>query len=870
MGKLKIYYFNSTHWDREWYLPFQEFRYNLIKTIDDMVSKLENDDNFRVFTLDGQTIVLEDYKEIAKSRADKLKKLIEEGRVLVGPWYVMPDELLVSGESLIRNLLFGERIAKEWNTKTLKYGYVNDVFGHISQMPQIFAGFDIKGAYLGRGLGDEPKITNFVWKSPDGTEIMGYHGFYGGFSINVSGHFQKEEFKDYLKNYIDEEISKSEIPIILIVDSNDHALANGNASKIIEVIKNEYPEYDVEFVSLEKMVEEQEKYKSMMPVICRELCEPQHSKNDNKYTGQLVVVANSISSYYLLKQNNDKYQNLLEHIIEPMVALSRINKKPLDHTYVDLAYEYLLKNQPHDSICGCSVDRTHKDMIYRYDQVDSICNALEYDFICNEFAGEHKSYILRVYNFDTRPKNHVITADLPIAFGFKKDQNRFTKNEPLNAFVIKNKYGEDIPYQINGIAHNKLIRTKGQSSINADVYNVSFVAPVSSFGYSDFAIIEADYRPVYEDACKYTDHSAENKYIKMDIEINGEITVYDKRTNKTYRGLNRFVDNADFGDGWFSMSPANDKAITSYSSNAQISRLKSGPAGVSFEIVKKFSLPKEFDEKSFERSSETVDFIIKSIVNLYKDTPYLDVKTEIDNVVKDHRLKMIIPTGIETNQYYASQAFAKVTRKTGVELEGKRYFEAEQLEKNTSGIVGVNDRIGGFAFVSAEGLHETGVEENGNIHITMLRSFKKVFLQPDAEGSQIQGKHFYRYAFCPTTDETKYSDLLSIQRNLEDNILYSFKNSETDNLCQTSFIKSSNDNIVLSILKVAEDEEGIIIRLYNASDFAQTTKIKLDFDVKEIWKTKLNEEKKELITQNNIFELSFKPWEIVTILVNSK
>lgn len=866
MDKIKIYYFNSTHWDREWYLPFQGFRYNLVKTIDDMVAKLENDDDYKLFTLDGQTVVLEDYKAVAKSRAENLKKLIEDGRVLVGPWYVMPDELLVSGESLIRNLIFGEKIAKEWNTQTLKYGYVNDVFGHIAQMPQIFAGFDIKGAYLGRGVGDRSNINHFVWKAPDGTETLVYHGFYGGFLLEVARHYGNEDFIERLRKYVDEEKAKSEIPIILLSNTNDHAMADGNSSKIVEIVKKEYPECEVEFAPLEQMVDEQKKYKEMMPVICGELIEPLHS-NKNKMTGQLVVVPNSISSYYPLKKSNDRCQNLLEHIIEPMIAVSHLEKNPLDHTYVDLAYDYLLKNQPHDSICGCSIDRTHKDMIYRYDQIENICDALKCDFLGNEFAGENKSYILRVYNFDIKPQNKVITVDLPFKHGFKKDANRFTKNEPINAFVIKNKSGEDIPYQVNSITHNKLLRTTGQGAIRGDVYNVSFVAPIDSFGYCDFAIVEADYRPIYDDACLYTDHSAENKYIKMEIAQNGEISVFDKRTNKTYSGLNRFVDNADFGDGWFSMPPVNDRSISSFGFNAQISRLKSGPAGVTFEITKKISLPREFDEDVFERSKETVDLTIKSVVSLYKDSPYLDVKTEIDNVAKDHRLQMVIPTGIESEDYYVSQAFAKITRKTGIKLEGKRYFEAEQLEKNMSGIVGIDNSDGGFAFVSAEGLHETGVEENGNIHITMLRSFKKVFLQPDAKGSQIQGKHSYHYAFYPINAETKYSDLLTVQRDLEDNILYSFKNSPINELVSISLIRLSNENIVLSIIKVAENDDGIVVRLYNASDFAQTTKINLGFDVKEIFFAKLNEEKKEAISNCGEIEISFKPWEIITILI---
>ena len=643
-------------------------------------------------------------------------------------------------------------------------------------------------------------------------------------------------------------------------------MADGNSPEIIKILEKEYPECEVEFVFLEKMVEEQEKYKDKMPVARGELIEPLHSEV-NKITGQLVSVPNSISSYYTLKQYNDKSQNLLEHVIEPMIALSLIENKKLDHTYVDKAYGYLLKNQPHDSICGCSVDRVHKDMIYRYDQIESICNALKYDFLENKFDGNSNSYILRIFNFDTAPKNQVVTVDLSFKKNFKKDANRFTKNEPINSFVIKDKNGEEIPYQINSITHDKITRTTTSANILTDVYNVSFVAPLSAFGYNDFAVVESNCRVVYDDELFYTDHSAENEYLKIDIDSNGEISVYDKKTGRSYNGLNRFIDNADFGDGWFFMPPANDKIVSSFTSNAQISRLKAGVTAVSFEIVKTLCLPREFDEKEYNRSAETVEFTIKSVVTLYKDSRYIDIKTEIDNVAKDHRLQMVIPTGIDSEEYYVSQAFAKVTRKTGLSFQSKRYYETEQLEKNMSGIVGIKGEDSGFAFVSAEGLHETGVEENGDIHVTMLRSFRKVILEPDAKLSQIQGKLQYHYAFCPTDSDTLYSELLGIQKNLEDNMLYSLRNVETDNLSNNSFISSSNDNIILSIIKVAEEGNGIILRFYNASDYPQTTKISLDFNIGEVWSTKLNEEKKEIISNSNEFELSFKPWQINTILV---
>ena len=140
---MKLFYINSTHWDREWYVPFQHFRYNLVETLNGLIDILEADPEYKIFTLDGQTIVLEDYAEIVPEKAEKLKGFIREGRIVVGPWYVMPDEFLVSGESLIKNLSVGHKIAEQWGGKPLKYGYANDIFGHIAQLPQIFKGFGI-------------------------------------------------------------------------------------------------------------------------------------------------------------------------------------------------------------------------------------------------------------------------------------------------------------------------------------------------------------------------------------------------------------------------------------------------------------------------------------------------------------------------------------------------------------------------------------------------------------------------------------------------------------------------------------------------------------------------------------------------------
>ncbi len=160
---------SHTHWDREWYWPFQRFRFRLVTFMDALIDELERDESFTHFLLDGQTIVLEDYLAIRPERTENLKVLIGTGRIHVGPWYLLPDEQLVSGESLIRNLMLGHALAEQYGG-VMKEGYVPDTFGHIAQLPQLLTGFGIPSFYTMRGLAPDLSQlkSEFEWVAPAG------------------------------------------------------------------------------------------------------------------------------------------------------------------------------------------------------------------------------------------------------------------------------------------------------------------------------------------------------------------------------------------------------------------------------------------------------------------------------------------------------------------------------------------------------------------------------------------------------------------------------------------------------------------------------------------------------------------------------
>lgn len=158
-----------THWDREWYLTFQQFRLRLVHLVDGLLDILAEDRNYKHFMLDGQTIMLGDYLIMRPEAEDTIMEHVRNGRILIGPWHILPDMFLVSPEAHIRNLLAGDREARKFGQKMI-IGYMPDSFGHIGQMPQILRGFGIDNACLWRGLNDQP--AEFWWQSPDGSRVL--------------------------------------------------------------------------------------------------------------------------------------------------------------------------------------------------------------------------------------------------------------------------------------------------------------------------------------------------------------------------------------------------------------------------------------------------------------------------------------------------------------------------------------------------------------------------------------------------------------------------------------------------------------------------------------------------------------------------
>lgn len=225
-----VHYVLSSHWDREWYQTFQGFRQRLVHLLDRALRDLKSGELRGPFTTDGQAIMLEDYLEVRPEREAEVRELVRTGRLHVGPWFVLPDEWLVSGESLVRNLELGRAIARRLGGTPSSAGFACDLFGHVSQLPQVLHGFGIHNAMVWRGL--EPRASAlFWWEAADGTRVLAYRfprTAYCDYSWDVrrchqhDKNFERERADRDLNVNLTREAARSGAGPILLFDGGDH------------------------------------------------------------------------------------------------------------------------------------------------------------------------------------------------------------------------------------------------------------------------------------------------------------------------------------------------------------------------------------------------------------------------------------------------------------------------------------------------------------------------------------------------------------------------------------------------------------------------------------------------------------------------
>lgn len=465
-----LFVVSHTHWDREWYQPYEEFRIRLVRLMDKLLDIMASDPDYRYFTLDGQTIVLEDYLAIRPQKEGEIRKLVQQGRLLIGPWWILPDEFLVSPEATIRNLRLGDRVARRFGAK-MQVGYLPDPFGHIGQLPQILTGFGIDVAVLWRGLSDEP--TELIWQAPDGSSMLliylrdGY-GNAANLPLNDDAAFLEAilRLKDSLAPY-------ATTTNLLLMNGTDHMEPQPELPALIRYANEHLQDAQLIHSSLPQYVEAVKQSLLQGPKASANSVKPSKAENhgeQGRWTVDLGLrtihgelrspkrqhlLPGVLSTRMWIKQRNAHCETLLEKWAEPYSALAQLvdeiqsdNPQPFIHQ----AWRYLMQNHPHDSICGCSVDQVHKEMEVRFDWVEQIGEEITRQSLATIASKVNTANLaqrgqmgLVVFNPVAGPRTDIVTAEAQVP-GSPSTKLR----AGLEDFVLVDGEGREMPYQVLG------------------------------------------------------------------------------------------------------------------------------------------------------------------------------------------------------------------------------------------------------------------------------------------------------------------------------------------------------------------------------------------------------------------------------------
>ncbi|MBI5471376.1 MAG: hypothetical protein HY961_03435 [Ignavibacteriae bacterium] len=853
---------SHSHWDREWYKSFEHFRAMLVTMVDDLLDILHHDPDFICFTLDGQTVILEDYLAVRPEREHEIREFIAKGRLVIGPWYILPDEFLVSAEATVRNLLVGTKTAEDFGGE-MKVGYIPDSFGHIAMMPAILKGFDIDTALVYRGFGGEPdqRTSEYWWMAPDGSKSLMIHLYKNGYS---AGYFHQEtddevvgRFKA-LKDELDERATTSHR---LLMNGGDHHWPDPKLPRTLEVLRQNF---SGEFLhsSIPQYVDAVKKEINGLQEVQGEL--------RFGYRYAFAVLGGIYSSRMYIKQENWHKQNLLQRYVEPLHALARSEGMKSQLPLIRHAWRTLLKNHPHDSICGCSIDPVHREMMTRFKAVEDVATSvvetsLQHIIPYDDLASRDDRYLF-FFNPSPFQRTEVAHADVKfylkdIVVGLNPDVKVDTKLPSVSGFVLEDADGREVPYQI-------VRRTEGYD-ITYTKYNYpkqTFVdtftilvdaQDIPSMGYRGFHIKKTDRFTKYPSHLKTGKNFIENNFLRVEVNAKGQVKLRDKVNGQTYEGLNVFEDSGDVGDEYNYSYPRKDKWINSTTAKAKVSLTERGPLRAALQIQLTMLVPESATRDQQARSKKNARLPITSTIFLTPYSRYAEIVTTVDNVARDHRLRTLIPTGMKTDSIFADSQFCVVER------EQKEYDVREFTIEHPAKVapmqrfVTVRDKTRALTVMSY-GLpeYELKPDGKGTVALTLLRCVgllagENLLTRPGGKSgwhnetpdAQCPGTHTFRYAILPHSahDVDSFASVNELSEYFHLPLLPVCRKNPAALPMQGGMVSISSSQLVLSALKAAEQGDGIILRVYNPARRDTDGVIHFERKVIRAWHAKLNE-----------------------------
>ncbi|WP_053812966.1 alpha-mannosidase [Enterococcus faecium] len=858
--KKKVYIISHSHWDREWYMAYEQHHMRLIELIDDLLELFEVDPSFNSFHLDGQTIILDDYLQVRPEKRQAIQQAINEGKLRIGPFYILQDDFLISSESNVRNMLIGMEESRKWGTPVM-LGYFPDTFGNMGQTPQLMKQAGISAAAFGRGvkpIGFDNQVleaenyssqySEMWWKGPDQTAIFGLlfaNWYSNGNEIPV----EKEAALAFWKQKLADAEQYASTNHLLMMNGVDHQPVQKDISKAIHLANELFPDY--EFIH--------SNFTDYLEAVQKDVPEDLGSVEGeltSQETDGWYTLANTASARVYLKQWNTKVQRQLENITEPLATMAYEVSGNYPHDQLDYAWKTLMQNHPHDSICGCSVDSVHREMIPRFEKADEVGKYLAQDSLeqltaAIDTTGFPKdSFPFVIVNTAGMDKTGEaeITIELErkrFAEGIPEQLYQELENLPKRKYHVETKSGATIP----AILSEETVQFG--YDLPKDRFRVPYMARMikvtlplenmPAFSWETFALVEGEAKAEEKETIIHqSGRIIENGPLHLTIEKNGTITMEDRKNKRKLNNLHIFEDIGDIGNEYIFKQPFCDQPIlSSNKENSEVKVLVDTPEIAKISILQEMEIPVSADERlekeqqmvvefryrKAERSKEKRILQIKTIMTIRKDSKKIDFETTLDNQMKDHRLRVLFPTKLHVEHHEADSIFEVVKRPNHV----SKSWENPTNPQHQQAFVNIHDEEYGVT-VGNFGLNEYEVTEDGQIAVTLLRSVGELgdwgyFPTPEA---QCLGEHRFNYSIELHGPEEKFSTYLHAYAAQIPFSTQQIKHHEGTLISKQQYLTIKSETFAITALKRSKFSDKVVVRGFNMSSHLEKLEITKD------------------------------------------
>jgi alpha-mannosidase len=639
-----------THWDREWYLTTAEFLPRLVAALDDLVHRLREDRGFRSFLLDGQTVLLEDYLRVRPEQRAVIADLVRAGRLQVGPWYVLADEQIPSGEALVRNLLAGAADAARLGGR-LDVLYSPDAFGHPAAWPSLAAEFGIPFGVLWRGLGGEPGQEGdlYRWHDRAGREVRLYHLPPDGYEVGAALPADPERLRHAWAAVGPALRARASSRHVAVFVGADHHAAHPDPAALRSALARVEPSADVRISRLDEFLQAAWSAAPVtVPTLTGEL------RWSYGYTWTLQGVHGTRAP---LKRRHADAELGLERVAEPLAALDRWHRGADRRPVLDAAWRTLLRAQFHDSIGGCTSDPVARRVLARIEDAAAISAGLQrealhslagYDADAARDAPDRVRPALLLWNPVPRARGGVAVADFT---WFRRD----VLVGPPGARTPRRRpppTEREIADALGGASFQLLGRRRGDDRLDAprhypdqdevEITRVAVAAPEMG-GYA----LERPRAGIVSGRAEVRDGALQYESLAVGVDRAGAIWLRDSR-GRTLAPLFALESEPDAGDT-YTFAPGKGRV----------------------ERVARWSPPVVLADGPLVSALETRATLLRGRVSarlvlaLHAGSDALRCTLELDNRATDHRLRLRCAAGGPLQGAVAGAAFGAVSRPMG-------------------------------------------------------------------------------------------------------------------------------------------------------------------------------------------------------------